>query len=159
MVVARTCENGDRKAGSMQRQTVFLLPSLSGMRPNSPPQTISVESSNPVVAISTRIFHLGGAGNGSQNNIKSMAAVSTSGALRNCSERSEGSHGPDRFKSCPDCPVTWPNLETRKKKRSKTDPSGMSCVCIGIGIAITEFSVQKQSSSRTLNILDMNSEV
>jgi len=51
------------------------------------------------------------------------ARFSFASVLLNCSERSEGSHGMDRFKSRPDCPVTWPNESknrwTRKKTKSK----------------------------------------
>ena len=36
------------------------------------------------------------------------ARFSFARALLNCSEWSAGSHGLNRSKSCPDCPVTWP---------------------------------------------------
>jgi len=48
------------------------------------------------------------------------ARFSFARALLNCSERSAGSHGLDRSKSRPDCPVTWPNR--RKGSRKPVHP-------------------------------------
>ena len=69
-------------------------------------------------------------------------------ALLNCSERSAGSHGLDRSKSRPDCPVTWPNGRKigrlgRKGSRKPVHPvRGVSV----LGLESLSFSVAASSS-------------
>jgi len=67
------------------------------------------------------------------------ARFSFARALLNCSERSAGSHGLDRAKSCPDCSVTWPKgRKIGELGREGIRKTVRRVSIIGIGIAIID---------------------